>query len=176
VETLEGRIGPLLLAERCQAHSIDMPAGMYLKDHPHSTESIIYTVRGRWVLASQGRRHLMKLGSLFRFGANTPTGYEVPFAEDAYILIFKGERSTRVESEFIDYLKGMAARLKKENAEGTPFTLRELPADHPARKFAREVNPAFEADAASSFDGIEVRRARDGEEGQEPRTGAGARP
>jgi pimeloyl-ACP methyl ester carboxylesterase/quercetin dioxygenase-like cupin family protein len=79
VETLEGRIGPLLLAEACQAHFIDMPTGMYLEEHPHSSESIIYTVRGHWVLCSQGRRHLMKPGSLFRFGANISTGYEVPF-------------------------------------------------------------------------------------------------
>ncbi len=144
VETLEGRIGPLLLAEGCQAHFIDMPGGLYLKEHPHSTESIIFTVRGQWVLCSQGRRHLMKPGSLFRFGTNVSTGYEVPFKESAYILIFKGDRTTRVEKEFIDYLKGMAASLAKEHAEGVPYLLKELPPDHPARKFAGEVNPKFE--------------------------------
>lgn len=143
VETLEGRIGPLLLGEKSQAHFIDMPAGMFLAEHPHSTESIIYTVRGNWVLCSQGRRQWMKPGSVYRFGANISTGYEVPFAEDACILIFKGERSTKVEKEFIDYLKGMAARLQREHEAGTPFLLKELPADHPARKFARKVNPQF---------------------------------
>lgn len=143
VDTLEGRIGPLLLATGSQAHFIDMPGGMYVEEHPHSSESIIYTVRGQWVLCSKGRRHLMKPGTLFRFTAGTPTGYEVPFDENAFILIFKGDRTTKVEGEFIDYLKGMDDRLKKDHAAGTPFLLRELPADHPARKFAREVNPKF---------------------------------
>jgi pimeloyl-ACP methyl ester carboxylesterase/quercetin dioxygenase-like cupin family protein len=145
VETLEGRIGPLLLAESCQTHFIDMPVGMFLEEHPHSSESIIYTVRGRWVLCSQGRRRLMKPGSLFRFAANISTGYEMPFDEPAYLLIFKGDRTTRVEKDFIDYLRGLAERLKREQQSGVPFLLKELPADHPARAFARQVNPAFEA-------------------------------
>ncbi|MEX2188381.1 MAG: alpha/beta fold hydrolase [Pirellulales bacterium] len=147
VDTLEGRIGPLLLATGCQAHFIDMPGGMYVEEHAHSTESIIYTVRGQWVLCSSGRRHLMKPGTLFRFTAGTPTGFEVPFDEDAFILIFKGDRTTKVEGEFVDYLKGMAERLKKEHAAGTPFLLSELPADHAARKFARAVNPKFDGGA-----------------------------
>ena len=144
VETLEGRIGPLLLGEGCQAHFIDLPAGMFTAEHPHSSESLIYTVRGSWVLCSQGRRQLMKPGSLFRFGARISTGYEVPFGESAFILIFKGERTTGQEKEFIDYLKGMAARLDAEHQNGAPFLLKELPAEHPARVFAREVNPQFE--------------------------------
>ncbi len=144
VETLEGRIGPLILGEGSQAHFIDMQGGMFVAEHPHSTESLIYTVRGQWVLCSAGRRQLMKAGSLFRFAAGTPTGYEVPFDESALILIFKGDRITKDEREFIDYLKGMAARLEKERSEGTPFLLKELPADHPARVFGRQVNPEFD--------------------------------
>jgi len=143
VETLEGRIGPLILGEGSQSHFIDMQGGMFVAEHPHSTESLIYTVRGQWVLCSAGRRQLMKAGTLFRFAAGTPTGYEVPFAEPALILIFKGDRITRDEREFIDYLKGMAGRLEKEHAAGTPFLLKELAADHPARVFARQVNPEF---------------------------------
>jgi hypothetical protein len=49
-----------------------------------------------------------------------------------------------VEKEFIEYLQGMAERLKKEQTNGTPFLLKDLPADHPARKFAREINEGFE--------------------------------
>ncbi|MCC6421121.1 MAG: alpha/beta fold hydrolase, partial [Gemmataceae bacterium] len=143
VETLEGRIGPLLMGQDCQAHFIDMPAGMYCEEDPHSAESIIYTVRGSWVLCSKGRRQVMKPGSLFHFAANTPTGYEVPFAEDAYILILKGRRLTRSEQEFIDYLKGLANRLKREQQAGVPYLLKDLPADHAALKFAKEVNPAY---------------------------------
>lgn len=144
VETLEGRIGPLLLGEGSQAHFIDMPGGMYVEEHPHSSESIIYTVRGKWVLCSHGRRQLMPAGSLFRFAPNIPTGYEVPFGENAYILIFKGDRITKTEGEFIDYLKGMAGRLKTDHDKGTPFLLKELAADHPARVFARKVNAKFD--------------------------------
>jgi pimeloyl-ACP methyl ester carboxylesterase/quercetin dioxygenase-like cupin family protein len=143
VKTLEGRIGPLILAEDSQAQFIDMPAGMYVKEHPHSSGSLIYTVRGKWVLCSKGRRHVMKPGSLFRFAPDTPTGYEVPFKEDAYILIFKGKRLSKDEKEFIDYLKGLAQRLKKQQKDGTPFLLEDLPKDHPARKYAEKVNPGY---------------------------------
>jgi hypothetical protein len=120
-----------------------MPAGMYCEEHPHSSESIIYTVRGRWVLCSAGRRQVMKPGTLFHFAVNTPTGYEVPFAEDAYILIFKGKRTTGKEEEFVNYLKGLAARLKREQQAGVPYLMKDLPADHPAIRFAKEVNPEF---------------------------------
>jgi pimeloyl-ACP methyl ester carboxylesterase/quercetin dioxygenase-like cupin family protein len=143
VETLEGRIGPLLLGDGSQAHFIDMPGGMYVEEHPHSSESIIYTVRGQWVLCSKGRRQLMKPGTLFRFAAGAPTGYEVPFAEPAYILIFKGDRVSKDEKEFIDYLKGMADRLKKEQREGVPYLLKDLPEGHAGRAFGAKVNAEF---------------------------------
>jgi quercetin dioxygenase-like cupin family protein len=137
VDTLEGRIGPLLNAARGGCHYIDMPAGLYLEEHPHETESLIFTVRGRWVLCSGGTRHVMRPGSLFWFGDNVPTGYEVPFDEDAFILIFKsGERGSDHDTNFVEYLKGMAARIAQEHKEGTPFLLTELPDDHPARVFA----------------------------------------
>lgn len=144
VSTLEGRIGPLILGSGSQAHFIEMQGGMFVAEHPHSSESLIYTVRGQWVLCSAGRRELMKAGSLFRFAPGTPTGYEVPFDESAFILIFKGDRITKDEREFIDYLKGMTERLEKDHAAGTPFLLKELPTDHPAREFARKVNPQFD--------------------------------
>ena len=147
VDTLEGRIGPLLLAQDGQAHFIDMPAGMYCEEHPHSTESIIYTVRGTWVLCSGGRRQVMKPGSLFHFAVNTPTGYEVPFPEDAFILIFKTKRTTAKEDEFITYLKGLADRLKKEHQAGVPYLLKDLPADHAAMRFAKQANPKFDPKA-----------------------------
>jgi quercetin dioxygenase-like cupin family protein len=143
VRTLEGQIGPLLLGQNCQAHFIDMPAGMYCEEHPHSNESIIYTVRGQWVLCSQGRRQVMKPGTLFHFAPNTPTGYEVPFPEDAFILIFKGQRLTEKEADFIHYLQGLAKRLQSEHKAGVPYLLSDLPPDHPAIRFAREINPGF---------------------------------
>jgi hypothetical protein len=145
VETLEGRIGPLLKGDQSQAHYIDMPPGLFLAEHPHATESIIYCVRGQFVLASGGRRQLLKPGSLMWFKANEPTGWEVPFDEPAYILIFKGSRSDKSDAEFVDYLRGLAEKLKKEQADGSPFLFRDLPRDHPARVFARKVNPDYEA-------------------------------
>jgi pimeloyl-ACP methyl ester carboxylesterase/quercetin dioxygenase-like cupin family protein len=143
VQTLEGEIGPLLLGQDCQTHFIDMPAGMYCDEHPHSSESMIYTVRGRWVLCSRGRRQVMQPGSLFHFAAETPTGYEVPFSDDALILIFKGKRLTAKEKDFIDYLQGLATRLQREQEAGVPYLLSDLPDDHPAIAFARQVNPDF---------------------------------
>ncbi|WP_445349083.1 alpha/beta fold hydrolase [Desulforudis sp. DRI-14] len=135
VTTLEGRIGPLLKGEGCQAHYIEMPPGLYCAEHPHATESLIYTVRGRWVLASGGVRKLMRPGSLFWFGAGVPTGYEVPFDEPAFILIFKGQRSEESDEAFFEYLRRLAGRLEEERAGGQPFTFDELPPEHPARIF-----------------------------------------
>lgn len=135
IETLEGRIGPLLKGEGLQAHYIEMPGGLFCEEHPHPTESLIFTVRGRWVLCSRGRRCLMKPGSLFWFGPNTPTGYEVPFEDPAFILIFKCGSGMDGEG-FLDYLRGLKGRLEIRHEEGTPFFIEELPADHPARLFA----------------------------------------
>jgi pimeloyl-ACP methyl ester carboxylesterase/quercetin dioxygenase-like cupin family protein len=139
VTTLEGDIGPLLLGEGCQAHFINMPAGLYCEEHPHSNESIIYTVRGKWVLCSKGRRHVMQAGTLFHFAPNTPTGYETSLDEDTLILIFKGQRLTKKEEDFMQYLKGLAKRLEQEHKAGVPYLLSDLPKDHAAIRFAQEV-------------------------------------
>jgi quercetin dioxygenase-like cupin family protein len=137
IATLEGRIGPLLKGDGSQAHFIEMPGDLYCHEHSHPTESLIYTVRGRWVLCSSSRRKLMQPGSLFWFKAGTPTGYEVPFTEPAFILIFKGDRDEKDEEGFLEYLQGLKLRLERAHEEGTPFKLSELPVDHPARVFAR---------------------------------------
>lgn len=136
VGTLEGRIGPLMKGEGSQAHYIDMHPGLFCEEHPHSTESIIFTVRGRWVLCSGGKRHLMKPGTLFWFKKDTPTGFEVPFDEHAYLLIFKGSRDENDDEAFFEYLRGLEQRLQKMKSDGTPFTMAALPADHPAHSFA----------------------------------------
>ena len=139
VDTLEGRIGPVIHGETSQAHFIDMPAGMFCPEHPHATESLIHTVRGSWVLVSGGRRFVMRSGSIFWFGADVSTGYEVPFDEDALILIFKGQRSMQSDEEFIEYLEGLKSRLEQRHADGEPFLIAELPLDHPCRDFARSL-------------------------------------
>lgn len=148
VETLEGRIGPLLRTGEMRAHFIDMPAGLYLDEHPHTKGSIIYTVRGKWGLKSLGRWHLMKPGSLYWFGDNIPTGFQVPFGEDAFILIFKAAPGSE-DGEFLRYLERLAGDLVRDQNAGTPFRLVDLPVDHPALRFAREVNPRFDAEVGS---------------------------
>ena len=137
IDTLEGRIGPLLKGESSQAHFIEMPGYLYCQEHPHPTESIIFTVKGNWVLCSSCRRQLMRPGSLFWFKAGTPTGYEVPFPEPAFILIFKGDRDEKDDEGFLEYLCGLKVRLERDHEEGTPFKLSELSPEHPARVFAR---------------------------------------
>ncbi len=69
----------------------------------------------------------------------------MPFDEPAYILIFKNSRSEKSDDEFLDYLRGLAEKLKKEQADGTPYHFGDLPPDHPAREFARKLNPEWEA-------------------------------
>lgn len=136
IETLEGRIGPLIYGVASKSHYIALPPGGYCDEHPHPTESIIYTVSGQWVLCSQGRRFHMRARNLFWFGPNVKTGYEVPFAEPAYILIFKGERDEGGAERMIEYLKGMGKRLEAANRNGTPFSFKELSEDHPACVYA----------------------------------------
>ena len=46
--------------------------------------------------------------------------------------------------EFIDYVQGMAKRLKKEHTGEIPYLLKDLPPDHAARLFARKVNPPLD--------------------------------
>lgn len=140
VDTLEGRIGPLLQGVDSQAHFIEMPPDLYVEEHSHPSESIIYTVRGRWVLCSKGKRYIMKSGSLFWFGPDVPTGYEIPFVDPAYILIFKAARLGTTE-EFVDYLHNtLRSKLIERQASGKAFfRLSQLPNDHPACLFARSL-------------------------------------
>lgn len=134
VETLEGRIGPMLSGQGISAHFIEMPSGLYCSEHYHLTESIIFTVRGKWVLASGGHRLVMHPGSLFWFGEGVPTGYEVPFEQPALLLVFKGQANQ--EAAFRQYLVQMAEQQQKEQSAGRPFRLSLLPDVHPARVFA----------------------------------------
>lgn len=135
VDTHEGRIGPLLAAARGACHFIELPAGGYCEAHAHATESLIYTTRGQWVLCTGGERHHMREGSLFWFGDDVATGYEVPFDDPATILIFKTQARDPAEG-FVEYLVGMAAGLEADHAAGIPFRMDELAEDHPARVFA----------------------------------------
>jgi hypothetical protein len=109
-----------------------------MDDHAHERESLIFTVRGEWVLCSRGTRWHMKAGDLFWFGDGVPTGYENPFKEPAFLLIFKIEdRTPGYDEAMIERLQRMRGKLEEEHAGGTPFLFKEIPEDHPAKTFAR---------------------------------------
>ena len=144
VLTHEGVFGPLLFAEQTRAFFIELKPGMFLGEHPHSTGSIIYTVRGKWVLASEGKRQVMEAGSLFRFGNNMPTGWEAPFPEGAFLLVVKIKQKGEAYEPFMNGLKKMQGSLEKERASGAPFYYNALKPDHPAIVFAKSVNPKFD--------------------------------
>jgi quercetin dioxygenase-like cupin family protein len=142
--THEGRFGPLLFAENNRAFFIELQPGMFLGEHPHETGSIIYTVRGKWVLASEGKRQVMEPGSLFRFGDGMPTGWEAPFNEPALLLVVKGKQGREDYATFNAGIKSMQATVDKDRKAGGVYYFNELKPDHAAIKFARSVNPKFD--------------------------------
>lgn len=143
VDTAEGRIGMLLQGEAIQSHFIEMPGGLYMDEHAHETESIIVTLRGEWVLCARGEREHVTAGDVFWFGPGVPTGYEVPFDDDAFILIFKGEKTDETPEAFVSYLQEELPELVEAHREdGAVFTFDELDADHPALEFARGLDGA----------------------------------
>ncbi len=142
IDTLEGRVGPLIFGNRIRAHYIDMPAHSYVDEHPHDVESLTYTVRGKWVMCANGNRRLMGPGSLYWFGPDIPTGYEVPFDEPAYLLVFRARTDEGTPGEMIDFVRDrLKPKFVEMHEEGEPFLLSDLPADHPALAFAHTVNP-----------------------------------
>jgi quercetin dioxygenase-like cupin family protein len=144
VLTHEGRFGPLLFAENTRAFFIELKPGMFLSEHPHPTESIVYTVSGKWVLCSEGKRQVMETGSLFHFGSNMPTGWEAPFSEGAFLLVMKSKEEGAGYEPYMKGLNDLVEMLDEERAAGAHFYFNELKPDHEAIKFAREVNPDFD--------------------------------
>lgn len=141
VETVEGRLVPLLSGAKIRSHAIVMHPGQYCYAHPHDTESIIYTVSGRWVFCTTENgeevRTVINTNDVFHFPGGVPTGFETPFDEPAVIFIVKsGDESYE---EMVVGMEGARDSLAKQAAEGEPFYFRELPADHPARVFAQSV-------------------------------------
>jgi len=142
--THEGVFGALLFAEDIRAFFIELKPGMFLSEHPHPTESIVYTVSGKWVICSEGKRQVMEPGSLFHFGSNMPTGWEAPFAEGAFLLVVKSKEEGEAYEPYMKGLQEMKVMLDEERANGNAFYFNELKPDHPAILFARSVNPDFD--------------------------------
>ena len=141
IDTLEGKVGPLLFGESGRTHFLDMPAGSYVDEHPHDDEAFTLTMRGSYVLCVDGVRRLMKPGSIQWFGSNIATGYEVPFDEPAYILVFRGVVGES-ESQMLKSIEQMKEHFVEAQESGEIFMLRDLPEDHPARVYAHKINPA----------------------------------
>ena len=141
IGTVEGTLVPLLTGAEIRSHMIVMHPGQYCDAHPHDSESIIYTISGRWVFATteggEPVRTVINQGDLFHFPAGVPTGFETPFDEAAVILILKGGGSS-----YEEMAAGMIeARdmLAVEAGSGAPFLYRDLSADHPARLYGTRV-------------------------------------
>ncbi len=141
--THEGNFGPLLFGENIRSFYIRLEPGMFLAEHPHPTESLVFTVSGRWVLCSEGKRQVMGAGSTFHFGSNAPTGWEAPFPEGAFLYIVKSYENIDYESYTTD-IRNMAGELDQQMQEGMEFYYHQLEPDHPAILFAREHNPNFD--------------------------------
>ncbi len=142
--THEGNFGPLLFGEGIRAFYIRLEPGMFLAEHPHPTESLVFTVSGRWVLCSEGKRQVMEAGNVFHFGSNAPTGWEAPLPEGAFLYIVKQfDEGLDYESYTTD-IRTMAEELDQEMSEGSAFYYHQLEPDHPAIQFAREHNPGFD--------------------------------
>ena len=93
IGTSEGFARPLIFGETMFAHSLEMPAGLVVGEHEEPEESMVYTVRGRWVLAVNGEEHLMQPGSLHWIKEGASAGCRVPFEEPALVMAFMRVKS-----------------------------------------------------------------------------------
>ena len=139
VETWEGTFGPLFEGAACQTWWIEVPPGMYMHEHAHDVESIIFTISGKWVLCVDGNRHVMKAGSVFWFGPGVATGWEGPFDKPARVIVFKGEVFLPPDEQLEYLYNTLRPKMDEAHAAGEPMRLKELPEDHPARVFATSV-------------------------------------
>lgn len=141
LQSAEGRHGLLVATEKNHLQFLEMPSGLFSAEHAHPFGFIVYTVRGRWVVSSYGRRCVMGPGSVYMCRANVPMGMEVPFEEGAFVLFFL-EGGVEVQRKHERYLQGVSkGRIRHEAAPGASIC--DLPRSHPARAFAEKVNPVF---------------------------------
>ena len=150
VLTAEGTIVPLLTGQEIRSHVIVMHPGQYCDAHPHETESIIYTVSGRWVFCTHENgeevRTVIEQNDLFHFPGGVPTGFETPFDEAAVILIVKS--GSESYEEMAAGISNVKVLLDEAAAEGEAFYYKDLPREHAAREFARQVSGRDPVDGA----------------------------
>jgi len=135
--THEGHFAPLLFGSDLRGFTLRLEAGMFLAEHPHPTESMVYTLSGRWVLCSGGNRRVMETGSFFHFGPDASTGWEAPFVGGAQVLIVKTLREGEGYAMFSKGMRELALKLEGRHAQGEVFYFHQLEDDHPAIVFAR---------------------------------------
>ena len=73
-----------------------------------------------------------------------PTGWEAPFPEGAFLLVFKTKEEGAAFEPYMQGLKDMLTMLDHERKGGMQFYFNELAPDHEANQFARSVNPYFD--------------------------------
>ena len=141
IDTVEGTMVPLLTGQKIRSHVIVMHPGQYCDAHPHETESIIYTVSGRWVFCThedgEEVRTVINQNDLFHFPGGVPTGFETPFDEPAVILIVKS--GTESYEEMAAGIGEAKVMMENAAAEGEPFYYKDLDPNHAARQYARQV-------------------------------------
>lgn len=141
IDTVEGTMAPLLAGQAIRSHMIVMHPGQYCDAHPHETESIIYTVSGRWVFCTKEEgeevRTVIEEGDLFHFPGGVPTGFETPFDDAAVILIVKSGSGSY--DDMAAGIRDARETLAEQAADGEPFAYKDLAPDHPAREYARQV-------------------------------------
>lgn len=140
MSTVEGRICPLFHSPGHQMYLIEVPFGLYNADEPHPKGLTIFTVKGRWVLSSQGERRTIREGSLITLENEVRIGVESPFPEGALLLIMN-PRPGIDDVSFFERLARFNKRMDAERGKGAVFKLEDLPRDHPAIMFARSVSP-----------------------------------
>ena len=140
VNTTMGRAGYLLAGNFADVEYLELLPDTYIPEYPHEAECILYTVKGKWVLCSERRRRIVEPGTLCRVEAGTDVGYEVPFDGPSFVLIFRASEAACDEDRFVDYLAGLAFKLKARQYDKNTCRISDLPEEHPAKVFARSLD------------------------------------
>jgi quercetin dioxygenase-like cupin family protein len=137
ISSEEGMSGFLVATDHLQAQFLIMNPDLYSEEHAHDYGYIIYTMEGRWVLCSQGKRCLMAPGSVCGISAGVSTGMEAPF-EEPVRLLFLLTGGVDVQRRYEEYMRINCEGRVSVHRDGMR-RISDLPASHPARVFARSL-------------------------------------
>jgi quercetin dioxygenase-like cupin family protein len=111
---------------------LEMPPRLIMPEHPHPWESIVYTIRGHWVLCAGGNRSTMQPGSILWLRRGVSSAFEVPYPEPALILVFKPVQDEPDDAGFRYCRERVGRKVDKRSEDRQKFDLGFLPPDHPA--------------------------------------------